>query len=295
MTINRYWLVALIALGSLGLAFPAAAITVSPARLTITADGGAKALVKLIVSNSDSSLITIAPRVVGVKQDEKGRTIVGSGFDAAEKWVAPETASITLAPGAERSIFFSVAPPSGTAPGSHYVGLAVAASLPATSNTLALTGEVTSLLTIQVAGIVNEHIDVTRFELPSIIRRVNSIPATIEMRNTGSIEVPLAGEIRLATMKGKEIFSEPVPLGNALLPDSTRWLAPAINLSPPGLRPGIYTVSFIVTYGLTQQTAAASSTLWYLPLWSLLILGVLLLSCVGIITMRGKRRQSPAR
>lgn len=285
----QYWLGGLLALlGILSVSLPAQAFTVAPARLTITVEGGSAATVKVTVSNPEASAIAITPRVVGVKQDEQGRTLLGKEFDEAEGWVQAEASSVRVPAGGKREVVFSVVAPFGTAPGSHYVGLALAAASEG-SGTVQLTGELVSLLTIQVAGVVNERLEIIEWKVPRLITAGGFVPATIVMSNTGTIEVPLAGQVAITSLRGREIFSGPLPLGNKLLALSTRRLEQPIDVPSGSMSLGLYRASLRVTYGLTQQTVVRSAFIWFVPIWSLGIAGVFLLGFMVFIVSRHLR------
>ncbi|MSU75678.1 MAG: hypothetical protein EXS55_04150 [Candidatus Magasanikbacteria bacterium] len=268
--------------GIFGFFVSANAFTITPARLTVTATGGVKIIVKITASNPDSLPFTITPQVVGVKQDEAGRTLRGRAFDEAESWVTPETAGMVVPPGEKRDIFFAIAPPSGTAPGSHYVGLALAAT-PADSGTVQLTGELVALLTIHVAGTVNEQLEIIDWKIPRFITPGRAMSTTVVARNTGTIEVPVVGQFRITTLGGREIFSEPLPLGNKIVPGSTRRLTPSIMVRPAMVRPGPYWAELQIAYGITRQVAARSSLVWYVPWWSVGCLSVLAVGLIALI------------
>jgi hypothetical protein len=267
--VQRHLVSVLIAVGALGACLPAQTFTTAPARVTLTVNGGATEKVTITVSNPDAAPIMVVPRSIGVRQDNEGRTVLGNVFDSAENWVTAEASEIKIPAGGSRKITFSITPPVGTAPGSHYVGLAIAAQSSGT-NQVALLGELVSLLTVQVAGIVDEHVAITEWNIPTLITKIESFPISITLRNTGTIEVPLTGQMSITTLGKREVMSQNLPLGNILLPDSTRHLKPRVQLSKFPY-PGPYLVTINTTYGRTGQVAVASQVVWYLPRWSLVI------------------------
>ena len=268
---------------------PAAAMSLTPAKTLITIDPGASLLVPLTIENTETEPLTVNLKAVDARQDTAGRALFGGNLDGTAAWARPEAEYVTLLPKERRRVIFNISVPTDAAPGSRYLGLVVAPAAAATGQ-VTLSAQLVSLLTIQVAGLVNEQVNILRFAASPWRFNLNPLPLVIELKNTGAIETPLTGKIIISSWGGKQIFSAPVPLGNMLVAGSTRVLNLTMPLTGLGRWPGVYRATLAVTYGLTQQTAEHSSMLYYLPWWSLVVGSMVAVMIVGIFFLHYRKK-----
>lgn len=264
------FIVALVA--SLSLAHTAEAVSITPLRYHLTIDPGKEQVVWVKVTNTNAIATTFKVRAGGAKQDEAGHPIFGNGLDEAEGWISPRETKILLRSGEEKKVYFTVAVPAGTAPGTHTSALVVEEI---SKNTLS--GQVATLLLIDVAGIVEEAATIEQWQLPSVILKPN-LTADLLFKNNGTVAVPISGTLTISSVFGKKIASREIALGSTVLPGTKR--ASHFSEQVP-LVAGPYKVALRVHYGLSNTVIQQEKTLWYIPLWLLVTGGVLGVIWVG--------------
>lgn len=254
----------------IGLLIPTAshAFTINPARFTITVDPGGSQSLVLTVKNEENNAARFSLRVVGARQDERGRPIFGTGFDVAEGWIIPEMPAVKIPPRSERKTVFNVTVPPDAEPGSiHYLGLLVTAGA-AAAEQIGLATELVALVEIQVAGRAYEQITIREWQ--PLARIVSAFPWRLRLRllNQGTTTVPLQGRLQISNWRGKKLYQQEAALGNQLIASAERRVEVAVLPPPRRLLPGIYRVALSVRYGRGIDTPTVVRTLFYVPGWS---------------------------
>jgi hypothetical protein len=287
-------------------ALPARAFEISPVKSLFTVDPGTTQTIIVKIKNTlpfipplkgEGQGVGFKLNVLGMMQDEDGRPIFARGIDAAESWVYPENNLVNIKSGETKSVNFIIKIPTDAVAGSYYLGLAVEPVLEKGGQT-SLATRLVSLLTLEVKGLVQESVIIEKWEPSARLGEQNDLEIKklkfdLGLKNNGTIEVLMHGQIAIRNWKGEEIFSEPIILGNKLLAGSKRALHPEIilrndiNLSTgqAGL-PGLYSAQVKINYGRTNQIVSAISYVWYFPRWSKIVLGVIILILVFLIFWR---------
>ena len=257
------------------------AFTITPTSFKLTIDPGAGQLVKIKVRNDEAQQADFKLKVLGSKQDEHGLALFGQGFDEAEKWVTPQTDVFTLKSNEERQVVFAITAPKTAAAGGHYLGVGVE-KIGNENGAIKLSSQLLSVLSLQVAGIATENLQITEWIGNNKIFLGKNWQFNLALFNKSNIEVPISGVAVVKGWGGREITQTPLNLGTTIfLPGSSRVLKPQISLSKSNLIwPGKYTVEAVIKYGRTNQTALAQTTVWYVPYWFLSGIGVIILLAV---------------
>lgn len=276
---------------------PARAFEISPVKALLTVDPGISQtiFVKISatsplggVSGSASGGNVFKLSVLGMMQDEDGKPVFARGVDAAESWVYPEDNLVNLKSGETKSVNFIIKIPSDAVSGSYYLGLAVEPVLEK-NDQASLTARLVSLLTLQVKGLVQESVMVEKWEAISGITGSKDLKFDLNLKNNGTIEVLMRGEISIRNWRGETIFSEPIILGNKLLAGSKRVLHPEIILKNDINLPGLYSAQLKINYGRTNQTVSAIAYFWYFPMWSRVVLGTAGLVLIFLAVLAAKK------
>ncbi len=242
-------------------------IAISPIRIVNTVAAGNEQTIRLKITNDENTPGFFTPAVWGVTQDPlTGRPRFGLGTDEAEQWILKKTQRLSLAPHETAEAEFIIKVPTHIPSGSHYVGLGVGREAAAGS---ALTGQVMSLVILQVAGVLNESLRIVRFEPDHIYTTQKKWLLELQTINEGNVEIPLDGKLIVTDWRKKEILSQPLSLGNQLLPKTSR-LTTTMVASNMFLFPGKYHLAAQINYGRTGQLALKETTLWYMPWWGIL-------------------------
>lgn len=261
-------------------AAPASAFSITPVKALFTVDPGSIQTVVVKIKNTEENNLAFRLSVLGMIQDEDGKPVFARGIDAAESWVYPENNLINIKSGETKSVNFIIKIPNDAVAGAYYLGLAVEPVLEKNGQA-SLTARLTSLLTLEVKGLVRESVIIEKWE-PSAQNDLETkkLKFDLNLKNNGTIEVLMQGNLAVRNWRGEEIFSEPIVLGNKFLAGSKRVLHPQIILKDEIILPGLYSAQVKINYGRTKQTVSAITYIWYFPKWSKVVLGVAVLLLV---------------
>ncbi len=282
-------------------ALPALAFEISPVKGLLTVDPGTSQTMVVKIKNTPPSIPPLKGEgqgvgqgvgfkldVFGMSQDENGKPIFEKGINLAESWVYPENTLVNIKSGETKSVNFIIKIPADAVAGSYYLGLAVEPVLEK-SNQSSVNTRLVSLLTLETKGLVRESVMVEKFEPLSGITGEKYWKFNLNLKNNGTIEALMRGEMAIRDWKGEEIFSEPIVLGNKLLAGSKRALRPEIILRNNISLPGIYSAQIKINYGRTNQTVSSIAYVWYFPKWSKIVLGIIILIFIFFIFRRVKK------
>jgi hypothetical protein len=267
---------------------PARAFEISPIKMLVTADSATNQTVVLKIKNSAKTDSVFLLNVFGMRQDNAGLPIFERGISPAEPWIFPEDNSITIKAGETKSANFIIKIPENTSPGSYYVGLAAEPSVDKNSQKNINT-RLVSLLTLQVSGLATEAVLIEKWEK---INNGNneSWQFNLNLKNNGSVEVPMQGLIAIKNYKGDEIFAEQITVGNKLLAESKRALMPLVSLKDRVKLPGLYQAQIKLKYGKTNQEVSAIAYIWYFPGWSKIIIAVFIVILALLLVLRLRKK-----
>jgi len=254
--------------------------SISPTKILLTIESGKGSEVYVEVENNDKQEMFFSGTVLGVRQDNEGRPVFLSNYTEAEKWVKSKTGQLFLKPRAKGKVYFTIQVPTGTPAGAYYLALVVqsmSTSSLATGGNVGLTGQIASLLDLQVSGMAYESVKVNKWEFNKQQSSDERWKFSLDLENSGNIEVFLAGNLSISNWRGREIFKEKLNLGNKLLAHSFRFLSPEVDLDNRNIYlPGLYQIKVDINYGKTNQQVVNSVYVWYWPVWSKII-GLVLL------------------
>jgi len=268
---------------------PAEAFEVSPTRQVLTVDLGSQSTVGVEIKNTDTETRKYFLKVLGVKQDKNGLPEFGEYLEIAEQWVKPEAESLVLKAGQTGQARFVVRVPKNYAPGSHYLGLAVAVG--AGAGEVRLNQEIISLLTLQVAGQVTEQTKIEKWQAQKNITGDRDWNFLFRIKNSGDVVLSANADLTLWNWQREIVGEKRILEQKVFFDNSTRELETKIIPTGKFLWPGPYRAQVRVVYGISNQEITANAYFWYLPNWSYAaLLGlVLLVLLVGFLMLRKKR------
>jgi hypothetical protein len=256
----------------------AKAFAISPLKQQITAAPGASGIiVSVTVGNEEKEKMSYSLKVLGAKQLENGRLVYGSGISSAEQWVSPEVNSVEILPGQIKQADFVVNIPRDAPAGSYFLGLAAGTDISGgEKEAVGVSGQVISVLLIQVAGVVNESLTIENWQLPGLTVS-RDWPASVLLENGGTTELPVTGEVIVRDWLGRQVYSGVFQMTSVLLPGSARKQSVDISLPDGRFYPvGPYQAEIKIKFGLTGQKTVALGSVWYLPYYSFVVLLILL-------------------
>lgn len=260
----------------------AQAFSISPLKFTNTIAPGYNLDWEIKVTNNSDHESIFHPVVIGMKQDDLGRSVFGKNIDVAESWFKTPLGDVQLAPGASGKLVFSVNVPANTPPGAHYLGLAVQEK-----NDQALSAQLATVLNLQVAGTAQESLLIEKLSTTKNIFFDKNWLAQIQIRNVGNVGVDLAGQENLYYFD-KKISQKSFNLGNNLFAQSSRRADLELFAGNKIVLPGFYRADIKTIYGVTQQSVEGNISFWYLPYWFLIVLVLIVLSAMFFVFKKNK-------
>jgi len=261
------------------------AFAISPSKILVTVDPGKDQTVAIEIKNQETQDLNFTLKILGIEQDGYGRPIFKNNINIAEKWIKPELDSIFIKSGEKKIANFIIKVPLGAEPGSHYIGLAVQ-SITAEKKQVGLSGQLVSILTLQVSGVVRESVIISKWDILSQSFKSKNFEFDLELQNKGTVGIDLSGDLKITTWRNKSILEKKVNLGNQLIVHSMRSLQPKITISNENLRlPGLYQAQIRVNYGKTKQSVISTVHFWYLPIWFWTVVSILVVTALLIVYM----------
>ncbi len=257
--------------GIFGYSFFAQAFSVSPLKYTATLAPGDNKSWEVRIKNDSTRSGIFVPVILGLRQDQLGRTVFDNNIDIAENWFEPTVNSVVLSGGETALVIFSASVPLNTPPGAHYLGLGVRQK-----DGKSVSAQLVTILNLQVAGTAQENLSIENFSPVKKIFFDKKWFSEFLVRNRGNIGLDLKSNEDLfyfGQYRGKKVFS----MGNALLAQSDRTANLNLSIENNFILPGFYRADIQIVYGLTHQTVNASVNFWYLPVWFIVGLFILLL------------------
>lgn len=267
--------------------FFAQAVSISPLKHTVVIDPGSSQDVSFVVTNDSDSERVYNISLDGFRIDPKtGRAVFGQ-TSRADKWFSFLSGStFVLEPRQSKEVVASITVPGGEEPNTYYIGVFAQESF-GEGGDVRFGSRVGTLVFLSVAGIVNEELEVDYFTPTSFI---STQPPSFQLQlsNNGTIVTPYKGVVVVHKSSGREVVRVP-------LSDETQRVYAGMkkedsisigNLSWRDI--GFLRASIIMQYGVGVHTVSASTTFWYLPVWSYFVglLFVLLLIFVFIFVKR---------
>ena len=257
----------------------AQAFTITPTKYTISLAPGDTQDLYVSAKNDSPQSQTYKPVVMGMTQDEHGRPVFNRNIYAAENWINTKTPIINLATNAKQDFIFSVSVPNNTPPGAHYIGLGVQEE-----NIKGVSARLITVLVLQVSGTAFESLSVEKFLPVKNIFWNSDWQYNLLVKNTGNIELPKVGRADIFYYNGKNIYSQPLNLGNKLFSQSSRQANIGFKLDQTKLWPGEYHVVVTLEYGLTKQQLTNDVNFWYLPLW--LVVPIIIIIFIIVLLLK---------
>jgi len=229
------------------------------------------------------------------------------------------TQGTKIAAGKSANIPITIAIPANQGAGSYYSAIQYTAVNPETKERVNIAASTASLLFVTVPGEADERMALKQFgawqttDQQSLDGYFSSwyfggAPKELAYRlqNSGNIAEQPSGSMLIKNMFGHTVkeIQDANPKKQLVLLGQTRRIQVCMKTSvleskdpsgqqtqqsvcdDPGLLPGRYTAEVALFYGLNgnnTQELTAKTTFWYLPWWSLVLLGIVILLIVGLV------------
>ncbi|MSU74357.1 hypothetical protein EXS57_01090 [Candidatus Kaiserbacteria bacterium] len=299
-----------------GIASPAFALTVSPARVEITGDPGTTLQGEIELFNEQEGARTFftsfenfepsgdsgAPRFIGAK-------------DGLATWIRSDD-KVVLESGVRVKVPYSITIPANAEPGGYFAAIFFGSQEPGVQGggQVSVGGKIGVLVLLRVSGEVTEGGGLLEFIAKEKQRFFSALPVTFTYRlnNTGGDRVVPLGEIKI---KNTLRLTSATLLANknegSVLPSSARKFEVLWGQEPQVISGaqqetktgffemagkqwsdfhlGWYTAQLNLTWGLTNQTANASYSFFVFP-WQLLVIILIILAIIGFLGKIGLKK-----
>lgn len=268
----------------------AQAVSISPLTFELVANPGESVtnVVRVFNNTGDSVRVYIKAEDFSATGEE-GRVALEEPSEnrtySLASWVNVNPSIFNLGPNETKSVEFTIDVPMDAEPGGHYASVLASVSGEGNLNSgAAVVQQVGSLLLLNVAGEVDEQIQVVEFSAPRLSESP-PVPLFVRFKNTGTVHLKPSGFVIIKNIFGKEVGQIDLPQNN-VLPNSIR----KVSLDwDGGFLFGRYEATLAAIYGSTNTPLSAGTSFWVIP-WKLLLL-ILVPLLVGLYFLyRGRKR-----
>jgi LPXTG-motif cell wall-anchored protein len=205
---------------------------------------------KVRITNPNKHADTVNLEAVdGSTADETGAKYGPPGSPKATtgRWVAVSTPQITLQPGEQRDVSFSVHVPSDLGPGQYLAGVSASVPVAPGKKNVASKGDASFNMDLQLQRVVAVEVDVPGAQAPNLVvtgaepkATVNGIVLGIHMANQGNAFAHGQGVIRVADTKTDYSFELKTFVSQTAIVYPMPWTKDVV--------PGLHTVQVDLTY-----------------------------------------------
>ncbi len=279
---------------------------ISPVRSELSINKGSKQKLTITIENP-TNIATTAHVIVNdfvASDDETGepRLILDANVPAPKnsfKTLVSNLPDINLGPKEKKQVDITVSVPADAAAGGYYGAIRFVPIVGSQQANVGLTASVGSIVLVTVPGDLKEQLKLVQLSaaLPDGRTRglitSGDVSLVTRLENTGDIHVKPFGKILIKDMFGKEVasieFNNSQPRAN-ILPGSTRKF---VDKLPKRSWFGRYTIEANLGYSQgSGDLITAKANFWYLPIWSLITAGVLVVLIVVFIFWLVRRRSA---
>lgn len=270
-------------------------LSISPTRTELRIQPGQSDKIEVSIRNVTRGAIIAKPFISDFESDDDtGEPRLYTNTDKRNSATISEFVTgledISLAPGENKNLTYSVSIPENAAPGGYY-GAVTFRAVPANqaaleSGEVALTANVASLVLIEVPGDITEQIQIDRIVVKKDDKAGSFFTgkpsrASITIKNNGNSFSKPFGTVTLSNMSGKQVDSyelnDATPRGN-ILPRSSRAFTNEINNIS---KPGRYTLTANISHGSGGEVITQKVSFWYVPVWLIAAIAVVILGLAG--------------
>jgi len=285
--------------------FQSLALTISPAKIIISADPGEKVETTMRVRNDLERTVTHISSVERYTVRGGEEPIFYPEAFGLPTWIEVPS-ELTLGPGESVDVPVKIRIPEDAPPGGHYAAIFWATAPPKGEGAVGIVTKVGALVLLEVSGEVIESGEVVDFRAPKKLFTHRPVSFSFALKNTGNVHLMPSGEVIIKNIFGRTLAILKVNPGEYYaLPETTRTFTTQ-NWEPEGGLPKIEGKGFLaelkrekagfalgyfkadlnLEYGKERKTGQASFGFWVLP-WRILLIGILILAVIILFFTKG--------
>ncbi|MFC1656888.1 hypothetical protein ACFL14_02945 [Patescibacteria group bacterium] len=265
-------------------------VSVSPPIMEVSANPGETIEKQIKLTNPLSREVRFYPLVYDfIAQGEEGRqtflppTAESRTFSLAS-WIFYNRSVISLAPNEEDTFDFKINIPNSAEPGGHYGVVFFStdpSNIPARPGQVSVSGMVGSLILARVSGDIREKAEIIEFSAPRWSFS-GPIKFVTRIENLGNVHFKPRGTINISDWRGENVDSLDMnPKTGNILPESIRRFE---NQWVNQGRWGRFTAKVSTTYGSTGEKLESRLVFWIIPIYILIIIGLVIILLVVFTT-----------
>jgi len=239
-----------------------------------------KVIAKAFINDFEADADTGNPKLIIDRASEVSSSSLASFILGLE--------DVKLGPEETKEVQLTIQVPEKAVSGAYY-GAVRFTSVPDTDvkndAQVSLNASVATILLVEVPGDITQKIQVNSVSVYNNAGKASSVFTSVpkqvgvEVKNIGNGFAKPFGKVLVKNMSGKQVFSyelnDTVPRGN-VLPNTTRTFKNDFS----GIKlPGRYTIEANVSFA-KGEILQAKTSFWYLPLWFIVVTGVLVVALV---------------
>jgi hypothetical protein len=262
-----------------------AALSVSPPTSSIDVAAGQVLKKKISLDNISDLTRTVTVETHNFSangEDGEARLTEEEGSYSLRQWIKVNPPTATLAPHGHQDFEVTITVPNNAAPGGHFGALVFspAAGGAGSGASLSVVSQVSSLILLRVPGDANEAASIhslnacttaetekSRCEKSKKFFTGKDLSFTTRVQNSGNVQVMPQGTVTVRNMFGKKVAEIPVTGAN-VLPESIRRFESKWSAGNPF---GQYKITTDLKYGTEEQTLSKSTTIWIVPVNTILM------------------------
>lgn len=290
--------------------FQSFALTVSPAKIILSADPGEELETEMRVRNDLDRTVTHYSSIERYTVKNGEEPIFFPEVIGLPTWITLVPSELTLGPKESAKVRVLIKVPKDAPPGGHFAAIFWQTAPPVEKKSgVGIVTKVGALVLLEVSGEIVESGEILNFGAPRKFFSHLPIGFNYSFKNTGNSYLIPGGEVLIKNVFGKTVAILKANPGQFhVMPDTTRNLTTAL-WKPEGERPeiegkgffaelkrekagfafGYYKANLNIEYGKERKTAQASFGFWVLP-WRILLIGILILAVIILIATKGIRR-----
>jgi len=282
----------------------ASALTISPLKTELNLDPGATETVMVSIGNETASEVYVQVSVSPFSPKDKTGSVALVGDATVVSWVTLAQSSLSLRPGELKEVPVVISIPPNATPGGYYaVTLFKGAAANNGGNQVGVSGQVGSLLLINVTGEIKKDLAISGFTSDRGWWWRDQAPNfTMTIANNGNSHQAPDGMIVMSDMFGRAVASTPInPNSGYVLPGSEREFALTWPVQSdtsiifgsewsPWLI-GPYTVAVKGYYGTDRQALTADAvTVWVMPVRTIGVVIAIIILLFAVKVFIGRLR-----
>lgn len=274
---------------------PAHALSLAPTYYEINAKPGEVVTKAVRVTNDSDEPIVLThdtTNFVAGAGEQGYPQFTGKQTDVSTlaNWITVNVPKITIPPRQKVDVPFTIVVPANAEPGGHYAALTWGTSAPAAKEGSAvdITGQIATLLLVNVAGATTENGQIISFETSGRMTSYQKLPVQFvtKIANTGNVHFKPVGQVTIKNMFGRTVATLPFNIvkdGGNVLPKSVRVFETEWK---DQFAFGKYTATLDASYG-KSGVVSGEYTFWVVDPILAMMWGVIALIIVVILILLG--------